>query len=30
MTVDGDGKVYFQKKGNKFEVFHLQWQKTLW
>ena len=30
MTVDGDGKVYFQKKGSKFEVFHLQWQETLW
>ncbi len=30
MTVDGNGKVYFQQKGEKYEVFHLDWQKQLW
>ena len=30
MTVDGNGKVYLQKKGKKYEVFHLDWAKTLW
>ncbi len=30
MTVDGDGKVYLQQKGKKYEVFHLQWEKSLW
>lgn len=30
MTVDGDGKVYMQKKGSKYEVFHLDWKEKLW
>lgn len=30
MTVDGNGKVYFQKRGKAYEVFHLDWQKCLW
>ncbi len=30
MTVDGNGKVYFQQKGEKYEVFALDWQETLW
>ncbi|MBQ8685170.1 MAG: DUF421 domain-containing protein [Clostridia bacterium] len=30
MTVDGNGKVYLQKKGVKYEVFDLGWEKTLW
>ena len=30
MTVDGDGKVYLQKQGEKYKVFHLQWEKSLW
>ena len=30
MTVDGDGKVYMQQKGKKYEVFHLQWKQKLW
>jgi uncharacterized membrane protein YcaP (DUF421 family) len=30
MTVDGDGKVYLQQKGKKYEVFHLDWKKKLW
>ena len=30
MTVDGNGKVYFQKKGSPFEVFQLEWNAQLW
>ena len=30
MTVDGNGRVYLQKKGEKYEVFTLDWQETLW
>ena len=30
MTVDGDGKVYMQQKGKKYEVFHLKWKEKLW
>ena len=30
MTVDGDGKVYAQKKGEKYKVFSLDWQERLW
>ena len=30
MTVDGDGKVYLQNQGEKYKVFHLQWEKSLW
>lgn len=30
MTVDGDGKVYLQKKGERYKVFRLDWQSTLW
>lgn len=30
MTVDGNGKVYFQQKGEKYKVFNLQWQEQLW
>lgn len=30
MTVDGNGKVYLQQKGKKYEVFRLDWKKTLW
>ncbi len=30
MTVDGDGKVYLQQKGKKYEVFHLDWKEKLW
>ena len=30
MTVDGEGKVYFQQKGEKYKVFHLHWEKALW
>ena len=30
MTVDGDGKVYLQQKGKKYEVFHLDWKERLW
>ncbi len=30
MTVDGNGKVYFQREGKAYEVFHLNWQKCLW
>ncbi len=30
MTVDGNGKVYFQEKGKKYNVFHLDWQEQLW
>jgi uncharacterized membrane protein YcaP (DUF421 family) len=30
MTVDGNGKVYFQKKGEKYQTMQLNWDKTLW
>lgn len=30
MTVDGNGKVYLQRKGKKYEVFHLDWKENLW
>ena len=30
MTVDGNGKVYLQQKGEKYKVFHLGWEKALW
>ncbi len=30
MTVDGNGKVYFQQKGEKYKVINLPWGKTLW
>ena len=30
MTVDGNGKVYLQCKGEKYKVFHLEWQEKLW
>lgn len=30
MTVDGNGKVYFQQKGEKYKTFELNWEETLW
>ena len=30
MTVDGNGKVYLQNKGEKYRVFELEWQEQLW
>ncbi len=30
MTVDGDGKVYLQKRGSKFITLDLQWEKPVW
>ena len=30
LTVDGNGKVYLQRKGKKYEVFHLDWAEQLW
>ncbi len=30
MTVDGNGKVYLQVTGKKYEVFHLPWEEKLW
>ncbi len=30
MTVDGNGKVYFQQKGEKYKVFQLDWKEQLW
>ena len=30
MTVDGNGKTYLQRKGKKYEVFNLAWEKNLW
>lgn len=30
MTVDGDGKVYFQKKGSAYKVFELDWRERIW
>lgn len=30
LTVDGNGKAYLQRKGKKYEVFQLGWEKSLW
>ncbi len=30
MTVDGEGKVYLQITGRKYEVIHLKWEEKLW
>ena len=30
MTVDGNGKVYLQKKGEKYKVLDLKWEEQLW
>ncbi len=30
MTVDGNGKTYFQQKGEKYKVVRLDWQEQLW
>ena len=30
MTVDGNGKVYFQKRGEKYKVWNLSWEEKLW
>lgn len=30
MTVDGNGKVYFQKKGEKYKTLSLNWESALW
>lgn len=30
MTVDGNGKVYLQKKGESYRVLNLNWEKPLW
>ena len=30
MTVDGNGKVYAQSKGQKYKVFSLNWEEKLW
>ena len=30
MMVDGNGKVYLQQKGKKYQVFHLPWEEKLW
>ena len=30
MTVDGNGKVYLQRKGKKYTVFHLDWKEKAW
>jgi uncharacterized membrane protein YcaP (DUF421 family) len=30
MTVDGNGKVYLQQKDEKYKVFRLGWEKSLW
>lgn len=30
MTVDGNGKVYFQKKGERYKVFDLNWEEKIW
>lgn len=30
MTVDGNGKVYLQKKGEKYRVFKLGWEERIW
>lgn len=30
MTVDGDGKTYLQKKGERYKVLELDWEEKLW
>lgn len=30
LTVDGNGKVYMQKRGEKFKTFTLNWEKPVW
>ena len=30
LTVDGNGKAYLQQKGEKYKVFQLNWEKSLW
>lgn len=30
MTVDGNGRVYYQKRGEKYRVFELNWEEQLW
>ena len=30
MTVDGNGKTYLQCKGEKYKVFELGWEESLW
>ena len=30
LTVDGNGKAYLQEKGEKYKVFHLNWENSLW
>lgn len=30
MTVDGNGKVYLQKKGEKYKTFSLAWEEPMW
>lgn len=30
LTVDGNGKAYLQKRGEKYEVFDLEWEEKLW
>ena len=30
MTVDGNGKLYFQARGKKYETHHLAWEESLW
>lgn len=30
MTVDGNGKVYLQKKGERYRVFDLKWEEKVW
>ena len=30
MTVDGNGKIYLQLKGEKYKVLELGWEETLW
>ena len=29
-TIDGNGKLYFQEKGKKFQVINLNWEEKLW
>ena len=30
MTVDGNGKIYLQEKGEKYKIFHLDWKEKAW
>lgn len=30
MTVDGNGKAYFQKKGERYKVLELGWEGKIW